>query len=88
MRVAFRIGFAALQPWASTTCSTRFTFAMVQAFRIGEGFYLHIPVEDVQGKLWDDWPLPGTVQPGPLVLPKKRFGDREVVNFCLCCYFT
>ena len=37
---------------------TRFTFALVQAFRVGEGFYLHGQVEDIQSNLWEDWPLP------------------------------
>ena len=37
---------------------SRFTFAFVQAFRVGEGFYLHGQVEDIQSNLWEDWPLP------------------------------
>ena len=36
----------------------RFTFAMFQAFRIGEDFYSHLPIEDIQGMLWDGWRLP------------------------------
>ena len=37
---------------------TRLRFALVQAFRVGEGFYLHGQVEDTQGKLWDGSRLP------------------------------
>ena len=50
---------------------SRFTFALVQAFRIGGGFYLHLPVVGIQGKLWDDSPLPDRLYPGPSDLRKK-----------------
>ena len=36
----------------------RFTFTIVQAFRIGEGIYLRGQTEDTQGKLWDGSRLP------------------------------
>ena len=49
----------------------RFKFALVQAFQIGEGVYLHLPVVGIQGKLWDDSPLPDRRYPGPSDLHKK-----------------
>ena len=51
--------------------SLRFTFAMVQAFRIVGGFYLHLPVVGIQGKLWDDSLLPDRLYLGPSDLRKK-----------------
>ena len=36
----------------------RFTFALTQAFRSGEGFYLRRWVEDTLGKLWKTSRLP------------------------------
>ena len=41
-----------------TTYSLPVTFTMVQAFRIGEGFYSHLEPQDVQGKLRVGWRLP------------------------------
>ena len=57
---------------------------MVQAFRIGQGFYLRLPVKDIQGKLWDEWPLPDHVYPGPIDV-RKKIGWNPACSLFLFC---